>query len=102
MAHLLRFYGWDGLPAMTMRLGFWFAFTGYLLTVLYYFGPFGIAYSVTLYRILPFWMCIITGHGMPVSAVGLFIAPINAAVFGAVGATVGLLAFDIIKTPKRG
>jgi hypothetical protein len=52
---------------MTKRFGFWFASTGYLLTVLYYFGPWGIAYNTTLYRILPFWMCVLTGHGHPVS-----------------------------------
>jgi hypothetical protein len=87
---------------MTMRLGFWFAFTGYLLTVLYYFGPFGIAYSVPLYRILPFWMCIITDHGMPVSAVALFIAPINAAIVGAVGALVGLVVLGLSSKLRSG
>jgi hypothetical protein len=76
---------------MTKRLAFWFAYTGYSLTFTYYFGPSGVAGSTTLHRILPFWMCILTGHRMPVSAVALFIAPINAAIFGAVGATVGLV-----------
>jgi len=79
-------------PALVKRLSFWFAligYIGYFLTVLYYFGPLGVAYSVALDHILPFWMCIMTDHGMPVPAVALFIAPINATIYGVGGATVG-------------
>jgi len=77
---------------LVKRLSFWFAlsgYTGYFLTVLYYFGPLGVAHSAALYHILPFWMCIITRNGMPVLAVALFIAPINAAIYGVGGATIG-------------
>lgn len=57
--------------------------------LLYYFGPLGVAYSGALGHILPFWMCILTGHGMPVPPVALIIAPINAAIYGVGGAIVG-------------
>ena len=50
-----------------------------------------LAYNTTLHRILPFWVFILTGFGMQVSAVALFIAPINATIFGAVGATISLI-----------
>jgi hypothetical protein len=74
---------------VTRRLAFWFAFTGYFLTFLYYYGPHGISYSTFLYRILPFWVCILAIGGMPVPAVSLFIAPINAAIYGVAGALIG-------------
>jgi hypothetical protein len=38
---------------------------------------------------LPFWMCILTDHGMPVPTVALIIAPINAIIYGVGGATIG-------------
>ena len=34
-------------------------------------------------------MCILTGHGMPVLPVVFFIAPINADIYGAIGAVMG-------------
>jgi hypothetical protein len=74
---------------MIKRVSFWLALTGYFLTFLYYFGPWGIAYSPVLDFILPFWMCNLALGGIPVSAVALFIAPINAVIYGIAGATIG-------------
>jgi len=79
----------------------WFALAGYFLTLLYYFGPRGLAYGASLFRILPFWMCIVTGHGMPSPAVALFIAPINAMVYGTVGATIGWVFSGLIAKFRR-
>jgi hypothetical protein len=72
---------------MVKRLPFWFAVTGYFLTFLYYFGPRGIQYCAILDRILPFWMCSLTLAlgGMPVLTVALFIAPLNAVIYGIAG-----------------
>jgi hypothetical protein len=71
------------------RLVFWFALTGYLLTFLYYYGLFGVSYSAFLYYLLPFWMCILAVGGMPVPAVALVIAPINATIYGIAGLAIG-------------
>jgi hypothetical protein len=80
-----------GLLAVIRKLTFWFALTGYVLTFLYYHGPRGIAYSSFLFHILPFWMCILRIGGMPIGAVALLIAPINALCYGIVGAAIGWL-----------
>jgi len=73
------------------NFAFWSWLSGYFLTVLYYYGPRGIALSESLFHILPFWMCILTGKGMPVLPVVFFIAPINAAIYGGTGAVTGWL-----------
>lgn len=77
---------------------FWFAVSGYFLTFLYYYGPRGIALSDVLFHALPFWMCILAIGGMPVPAVALLIAPVNALIYGAVGA---LLAFALTNLRTR-
>src|SRR5580704_14551486 len=43
-----------GLLAVIRKLTFWFALTGYFLTFLYYYGPWGIAYSLFLFHIFHF------------------------------------------------
>jgi hypothetical protein len=73
------------------RVTFWFALTGYFLTFLYYYGPWGIANNEFLYHVLPYWMCLLAIGGMPVPAVALWIAPINALIYGIVGAFVAWL-----------
>ena len=89
-----------GLLAVIRKLTFWFALTGYFLTFLYYYGPYGIAYSLFLFHILPFWMCILTSGGMPVKAVALLIAPINALSYGIIGAAIGWLFCRFLEKPK--
>jgi hypothetical protein len=78
-----------GVPVMIKRLSFWFALTGYFLTFLYYFGPWGIAYSAVLDQSLLFRMCIFRDSWMPLSPVMLFISPINAVIYGIAGAAIG-------------
>lgn len=89
-----------GLLTVIRKLAFWSALIGYLLTFLYYYGPWGIAYSSFLFHILPFWMCIIRIGEMPVQAVVLTIAPINALGYGLVGATIGWLSRRFLGEPK--
>jgi hypothetical protein len=89
-----------GLLAVTWKLAFSFALTGYILTFLYYYGPWRTAYSVFLFHILPFWMCILTIGGMPVRVVALFIAPINALAYGIIGAATGWLSFRFLGKHK--
>ena len=67
----------------------WFGLVGYFLTVLYYFGPRGVALSETLSHLLPFWMCIFTDHGVPAFPVAFLIAPINADIYAVMGGAVG-------------
>ena len=85
---------------MVKRFTFWFAFIAYFLTFLYYYGPHGIGRSQLLYNILPFWMCILTLGGMPVQAVALIIAPVNALLYGILGAIIGVFA-STFKTWRR-
>ena len=85
---------------MVKRLIFWFATSGYFLTFLYYYGPLGIGYSRVLHGMLPFWMCILALGGMPVQAVALVIAPINALSYGIVGAFMGVIASTIKQWPR--
>lgn len=72
------------------RTALWFALGGYFLTFLYYYGPYGIAYSKPVLHALPFWMCVVAVSGMPVPAVALLAAPVNALIYGVVGALLGL------------
>ena len=87
---------------MTKKTALWFGLVGYFLTVLYYFGPHGIASDEALLRILPFWVCILTGHGMPVLPVVFFIAPINADIYGVIGAVAGWTATKFTKKVSVG
>src|SRR5215470_7662422 len=77
-------------PQVVKRIALWFALSGYLLTFLYYYGPYGIAYSEPVLHALPFWMCVFAFGGMPVPAVALLTAPVNALIYGVVGALLGL------------
>ena len=86
---------------MVRKLAFWFALTGYFLTFLYYYGPLGISYSAFLYYILPFWMCILAIGGMPVPAVALVIAPINAAIYGIAGLAIGWILSKFLGKMRR-
>lgn len=74
---------------MVKKTALFFGLLGYSLTVLYYFGPHGIQLNESLAHFVPFWMCILTAHGMPVFPVVFFIAPINADLYGAIGAALG-------------
>jgi hypothetical protein len=76
---------------MTKKFALWFGLSGYVMTVLYYHGPPGLQLSEFLFHVLPFWMCILTGNGMPPLPVAFFIAPINAAIYGGIGAVLGWL-----------
>ncbi len=69
------------------RIALWFAVGGYTLTMLYYFGPGNVRLNESLLHFVPFWVCILTaGHGTPILPIAVFVAPINALVYGAVGA----------------
>ena len=74
---------------MTKKFAFWFGLGAYFLTVLYYYGLPGIRLSESLFHVLPFWLCILTGKGMPLLPVVFFIAPVNAAIYGGIGAVTG-------------
>ena len=76
-------------PHVMKRTALWFALSGYLLTFLYYYGPYGIAYSEPVSHALPFWMCVVAFGGMPVPAVAVIAAPVNALIYGVVGAIPG-------------
>lgn len=71
---------------MIKRMAFWFGLTAYFLTFLYYEGPHGVRLNTVLFHVLPYWMCILAAGGMPVQAVLLVIAPINAAFYALFGA----------------
>jgi hypothetical protein len=89
-----------GQLAVIRKLTFWFALMGYFLTFMYYYGPWGTAYSPFLFDILPFWMCILRIGGMPVQAVALLIAPINALSYGVIGAAIGWLSCRFLGKPN--
>ena len=77
-------------PQVVKRIALWFALSGYLLTFLYYYGPYGIAYSEPVLHALPFSMCVVAFGGMPVPAVAIVTAPVNALIYSVVGALLGL------------
>jgi len=62
---------------------------GILINGALLFGPHDVRLNESLAHFVPFWMCILTGHGMPVLPVVFFIAPINADIYGAIGAVMG-------------
>lgn len=74
---------------MIKRFAFWFGVAGYFLTFLYYKGPHPFSYSQTLGHALPYWGCYFALGGMPVGAVLMDFAPVNAAIYAIVGAGVG-------------
>jgi len=85
---------------LVKRTAFWFAVGGYFLTLLYYYGPYGIAYSDPVFHALPFWMCVVAIGGMPVPAVALVIAPVNAFIYGVVGLLLGFGATEFKATSR--
>jgi hypothetical protein len=83
---------------MVKRFTFWCALSGYVLTVLCYYAPLGAALNERLFRILPFWMCIFTTKKGPLLiAVAYVIAPINAVIYGSIGAVTGWLIARVRK-----
>ena len=81
---------------VTKRIALWSAVVGYVLTMLYYFGPGQLQLNETVVHLMPYWVCILAGgHGTPVLPVAVFVAPINALIYGAVGAIATVAFFKL-------
>lgn len=87
---------------MVKKAALFFGLVGYFLTVFYYWGPRGIALNETLSRFVPFWMCILTGHGMPILPVVFLIAPLNAGIYEAIGGAVASVAMLVKSRQTHG